>query len=170
LILLVAGSAASAQTSKGFIVGNVTDPNGAAVSGATVRITNPATCAIGEGQESSTGYVTNAGAPINLSDARFLVDPRVRTGLAGRNILRGPRVSRLDLSLNKGFRLPFMGETTRFEVRADYFNVLNHPTFGPGTGDVLDPTFNDPRFNEGGISVGNVTGGRIGQMQLRLVF
>jgi hypothetical protein len=25
------------------------------------------------------------------------------------------------------------------------FIVLNHPTFGPGTGDVLDPTFNDPR-------------------------
>jgi hypothetical protein len=125
---------------------------------------------IGEGQESATGYVTNTGAPINLSDARFLVDPRVRTGLAGRNILRGPRVSRLDLSLNKGFRMPFAGEAARFEVRADFFNVLNHPTFGPGTGDVLDPTFNDPRFNEGGITVGNVTGGRIGQMQLRFVF
>lgn len=33
-----------------------------------------------------------------------------------------------------------------------------------------DPTFNDSRFKEGGIAVGNVTGGRIGQMQLRFVF
>jgi hypothetical protein len=48
LILLVISSAVSAQTSKGFIVGNVTDPNGAAVAGATVRITNPATGATRE--------------------------------------------------------------------------------------------------------------------------
>jgi hypothetical protein len=124
---------------------------------------------IQEGQESSTGFVTNTGAPISPANARFLVDPRVRTGLAGRNILRGPRVNRLDLSLNRRIHLPF-SENTALEFRADYFNVLNHPFFGPGTGDVLDPTFNDPTFNDGGITIGNVTGGRIGQMQIRFVF
>jgi hypothetical protein len=121
------------------------------------------------GQESATGYVTNTGAPISLANARYLVDTNVRAGLAGRNILRGPRVNRLDLSLNRRIHLP-LSESTALELRADFFNVLNHPFFGPGTGDVLDPTFNDPTFNEGGISIGNVTGGRVGQMQIRFVF
>ena len=31
------------QTSKGFIVGNITDPNTAAVPGVTIKITNAAT-------------------------------------------------------------------------------------------------------------------------------
>src|ERR1043166_1000593 len=43
LLLLALSANVSAQTSKGFVVGNVTDPNGAAVTGATVRITNAAT-------------------------------------------------------------------------------------------------------------------------------
>ena len=41
--LLALSASIAAQTSKGFVVGNVTDPNGAAVTGATVRVTNVAT-------------------------------------------------------------------------------------------------------------------------------
>src|ERR1043165_9642939 len=43
LLLLALCANVSAQTSKGFVVGNVTDSNGAAVTGATVKITNAAT-------------------------------------------------------------------------------------------------------------------------------
>jgi len=43
IAMLVLVSAALGQTSKGFIVGTITDPNGAAVPGATIKATNSAT-------------------------------------------------------------------------------------------------------------------------------
>jgi outer membrane receptor protein involved in Fe transport len=43
LVLFVLSATALAQTSKGFVVGTVVDPNGAVVAGATVRIINTET-------------------------------------------------------------------------------------------------------------------------------
>ena len=123
------------------------------------------------GATSPTGFVDLNGNPVNPGDVRFLVSEAVRTGLAGRNILRGPRQNRLDLSLTKSIDLKFTPmESDRFEIRFDYFNALNTPQFAPGTGDVTDTTFNDFRFNTGNLLIGNVNGGRIGQFQLRYVF
>ena len=48
-------------------------------------------------------------------------------GNAGRDTLRGPRRTNLDLSLFKTFTVR---EQTRVEFRAEAFNVLNHPQFG----------------------------------------
>ena len=48
-------------------------------------------------------------------------------GDAGRDTLRGPHRTNLDLSLFKNFVIK---EQTRFEFRAEAFNVLNHPQFG----------------------------------------
>jgi hypothetical protein len=102
---------------------------------------------------------------------RFQVDQKFRTSLAGRNILRGPKQNRLDLSLTKTIDLKFTPmESDKFEIRFDYFNAFNTPQFAPGTGDVTDTTFNDFRFNTGNLLIGNVNGGRIGQFQLRYVF
>src|SRR5215212_3034910 len=42
-MLLMLVTTSFGQTSKGFIVGTITDPNGAAVPGVTVKATNPAT-------------------------------------------------------------------------------------------------------------------------------
>ena len=42
-MILALTSSALAQTSKGFFVGNISDPNGALVSGAVVKITNAST-------------------------------------------------------------------------------------------------------------------------------
>lgn len=123
------------------------------------------------GATSPTGFTDLNGNPVNASDVRFLVSESIRTGLAGRNTLRGPRQNRLDLSLTKSFDLGFSRlETSRFEVRFDYFNALNTPQFAPPTGDVTDTTFNDFRFNSGNLNIGNVNAGRIGQFQLRWVF
>ncbi len=118
---------------------------------------------------SPTGFVDTNGKPINPSSVRYLVTED-RTNLAGRNILRGPRLNRLDLSLQRSFNLPFLPENHKFSVRADMFNAFNHPYFTPGTGDVTDSTFNDATFNGGGITAGNVSGGRIIQFQLRYQF
>jgi Carboxypeptidase regulatory-like domain/TonB-dependent Receptor Plug Domain len=65
-------------------------------------------------------------------------------GTSPRNVLIGPSFSRLDLSLSKSFAL---SRRTRLQVRAEAFNVLNHPSF---TG--LNTTV---RFD----AVGNPTGG-----------
>ena len=48
-------------------------------------------------------------------------------GNAGRNILNGPGRFNWDMSLFKHF---VIREQTRFEFRAEAFNVLNHPQFG----------------------------------------
>ncbi len=82
----------------------------------------------------------------------------------------------MDLSLNKGFRLPFEGH--KLEVRFDFFNVFNHPNFtwaifgaDNSNGDVLNPFFNNVRLNDGGIGgpVGTQVG-RYGRIQLRYSF
>ena len=123
------------------------------------------------GLTSRTGFTDLNGNPVNPGDVRFLVSESVRTNIAGRNILRGPRQNRLDLSLTKAINLGFTRlEADRFQIRFDYFNAFNTPQFAPGTGDVTDTTFNDFRFNSGNLNIGNVNAGRIGQFQLRYVF
>ncbi len=49
-------------------------------------------------------------------------------GNAGVGIVRGPDQSDVDLSLMKQFGVP-VWEHARLEFRADFFNVLNHPSF-----------------------------------------
>lgn len=129
------------------------------------------------GLESPTGYVDANGNPVNPGQVRYLVDPDVRTNIAGRNILRGNKTNAFDLSLNKGFRLPFEGH--RLDVRFEFFNVLNHPNFtwagasgaDNSNGDVLNPFFNNVRLNDGGIlgPVGTQVG-RYGRIQARYSF
>ena len=116
---------------------------------------------------SPTGYADVNGNPINLTNARYVVDYNIRTGIAGRNTLRGPRFQRLDMSLQREFGLGFTRlENLRFQLRADFFNVLNIPNYAPGNSDVTSTLFNDP-FTQG---EGNLGGPRTGRIQLRVTF
>ncbi|MBI4456153.1 MAG: TonB-dependent receptor [Acidobacteria bacterium] len=121
------------------------------------------------GLRSPTGYIDANGDPINPSNTRYIVDPALRKNIAGRNTLRAERTNRVDLTLNKAFKMPFEGH--KLEIRIEFFNLLNHPNFtwadpgngaDQGNGDVLNPFFNDVRANDGSR--------RTGRLQVRYEF
>jgi len=125
---------------------------------------------------SPTGYCTNDFVtPIALNDARFVVDPNIRTGLVGRNTLRAPTLNRFDVSLMKAIKMPWL-EDHRLEIRMDFFNVFNHPIFtwdaasvgGLSDGDVFNQFFNQPELNGGPNTT--LRSYRSGRIQLRYVF
>lgn len=64
-------------------------------------------------------------------------EPR-RQGDLGRNALRGFGATQWDLAVHREFRLR---ELARLQFRAEFFNVLNHPSFGPPVADLSQPNF-----------------------------
>jgi hypothetical protein len=86
-------------------------------------------------------------------------------GNEGRNSLRGPRLSVVNLSLAKAFSVT---ERVHMELRSDWVNVLNHPSLGI-PGQVLGGN------NFGQINAGTQNGGvtvapRSGQLSARVTF
>jgi hypothetical protein len=57
-------------------------------------------------------------------------------GNLGRNVLRGPRFSQVDLSVFKEFRL---AEATKLQFRGEIFNLFNHTNLGQPTASVDAP-------------------------------
>lgn len=73
-----------------------------------------------------------------LNPASFVSPPPFTFGTEGRNNLRSPFVSNLDLSIFRAFPIT---EATRLQFRADFFNAPNWQALGvPDTG-VTDPNF-----------------------------
>lgn len=65
-----------------------------------------------------------------FNTAAFAQPAQYTFGNAGRNILRTDSLSNLDFSVYK--RWPFL-ESRHLELRAEFFNLMNHPSFGyPG--------------------------------------
>ncbi len=72
----------------------------------------------------------------------FVIQPQYTYGNAGRNILFGPDLRNLDLSLSKSFAIT---ETKRLQFRAESFNFTNTPAFG------------QPNATLNGLGVGAIT-------------
>lgn len=150
----------------------ISNPNAPANS---VAIVNSLCSAV---TPSPTGYCANDFVtPIALNDARFVVDPDIRTGIVGRNTLRAPSWNRLDLSLTRAIGMPFTPwENDKFEIRVDFFNVFNRPIFtwdaatvgGLSDGDVFNEFFNQPELNGGPNNT--LRSFRSGRIQLRYSF
>lgn len=68
-------------------------------------------------------------------------------GNAGRNSVIGPRLVDYDFSLFKNNYIPKISETFNIQLRAEFFNVLNHPNFGP-------PVDNETLFDQQGAQEG----------------
>ena len=77
-----------------------------------------------------------------VSRSAFLrLDPVTQAGQfgnEGRNVVRGPGLANVDLSLMKGFQL---GETRRLQFRAECFNIANHANFFLPEVDLASPAF-----------------------------
>jgi hypothetical protein len=66
------------------------------------------------------------GGKLLLNAAAFGVPPTGVNGNTGRNAFEGPGFWNLDMSLSRTFFVPRLPESTRLELRADAFNILNH--------------------------------------------
>jgi len=58
-------------------------------------------------------------------------------GNAPRYGLRGPDLVNLDFAVNKDTKVRFLGEQGNIEMRAEFFNVANHPNFSNPTSNIL---------------------------------
>ena len=70
-----------------------------------------------------------AGSPTPerfFNTAAFATPPQFRFGNAGRNILTGPGLANPDVAVA---RVLSLSETVKAELRAEWFNVANHPNF-----------------------------------------
>jgi len=70
-----------------------------------------------------------------------LLNPSTQAGQfgnEGRNVVRGPGIESVDLSLFKDFRV---SESKRVQFRAECFNTLNHANFGLPENDLQSPAF-----------------------------
>ena len=80
-------------------------------------------------------YLEDRTAPggRKINSAAFVIPQASRQGTLGRNALRGFSVSQVDLALHRGFALT---DQVILQMRADVFNIFNHPNFGDPVGDL----------------------------------
>jgi hypothetical protein len=79
-------------------------------------------------------YLQDRTAPggRKINSAAFVIPQVSRQGTLGRNALRGFPVSQVDFALHRGFAL---ADQVVLQMRADVFNIFNHPNFGDPVGD-----------------------------------
>jgi len=90
----------------------------------------------------------------------------------GRNVLRGFAASQIDLALRRQLRLT---EKVNLQIRAEGFNVLNHPNFGTIQTDLTAGDFGQANnmLNQqlGGLSqLYQIGGPRSFQFALKILF
>ena len=93
-----------------------------------------------------------------FNTAAFTVNPVGTFGNAGRNILIGPKIENIDFGAVKSFSIR---ERYKVQIRAEAFNVFNHPNF------------NNPNANVSASTFGTITGAgspRVLQLALKAMF
>lgn len=80
-------------------------------------------------------YIDGSGNPTGPGANRFVQVGLNRVGNAGRNILTGPRYSNFDLAIFKNF--PWGDGRWNIQLRAEAYNLLNHPNPGNPIGNVF---------------------------------
>jgi len=122
------------------------------------------------GSQYAGGKIFNANA--------FSPAPAGQQGDFGRNVLRGFGAWQADFALQRQF---LMTERMRLRFRAEFFNIFNHPNFGPPNNDLANPLFGisaqtlASSLGSGGANGGfdplyQVGGPRSIQLALKLIF
>jgi len=98
-----------------------------------------------------------------LNPAAFMPPPLdantgnpIRQGDLGRNALRGLGAFQWDLAVHRDFPIR---ESLKLQFRAEMFNVLNHPNFGPPVGDIGSPGSLNPQFGHSQFMLGQSLSG-----------
>ncbi|HKB99096.1 MAG TPA: TonB-dependent receptor [Terriglobales bacterium] len=107
---------------------------------------------------------SNYSVPGNqLNIAAFANPPAFELGNLRRNAGRGPGFTQVDLGLSKTTQIT---ERIGLQMRAELFNLFNHPNFNSPSG-----LLNDPNFGKSTSTVGDLVGvGTSRQAQLALKF
>ena len=124
-----------------------------------------------------------AGQPLYINDptipggrrfnrTAFVVPAGNQQGNFSRNGLRGFPASQVDLALRREFRLR---ESVRLQLRAEVFNLFNHPNFAIPVADISDGLFGQPTSmlnrSLGGLNALYQMGGpRSGQLAIKILF
>jgi hypothetical protein len=113
---------------------------------------------------------TPVGTPTRWFDpCAFALQPIGTLGSAGRNIIRGPGLATVDMSLTKDAPLPAIGSNGQVEFRVEIFNVLNRTNFDMPNRTVFSGTTADPLPTAGQITATATTSRQI-QLAVRVSF
>jgi len=91
-----------------------------------------------------------------FNSSAFAIPPRGSFGNAGRNILDGPGYQNVNASLMKNTNL---SERFSLQLRAEFFNLFNHPNFNLPDNFLGSPTFGriisarEPRHIQFGVKL-----------------
>jgi hypothetical protein len=113
-----------------------------------------------------------------FNKAAFTAAPAGQQGNFGRNVLRGFGAFQTDFAVQRQFRLT---ERLGLRFRSEFFNIFNHPNFGPPSNDLTSPLFGRSTqtlassLGSGGPNGGfnplyQIGGPRSIQLALKLVF
>lgn len=83
-------------------------------------------------------------------------------GNSGTGIVEGPGQANLDLAVSKAVTLPWPHENSNLQLRAEFFNSLNHPQFSNPETNFTSPTF--------GVITSTAVNPRVIQLALKLAF
>jgi hypothetical protein len=102
--------------------------------------------------------IENPSDPLHYINTKCFTapNPLTRIGNAGRNIATGPHLFNLDMAFYKNVPITRISEGFRLQLRAEFFNILNHANFAP-------PLSNNAVFGETGTLIG--AAGRITSTQ-----
>ena len=97
------------------------------------------------------------GGGRRINQAAFRTPPAGQQGSLGQNALRGFGVAQLDVALRRQIDL---SERLRLQLRAECFNVFNHPNFGNPVGDLSSAQFGQStRTLARSLGTGGINGG-----------
>jgi hypothetical protein len=83
-------------------------------------------------------------------------------GNSATGIVDGPGQANIDVAFSKSMVLHWRHEISTLEIRAEFYNALNHPQFSAPDANFTSPTF--------GVISSTAVSARVGQLALKLAF